>query len=426
MNSSQPYIPQAGKRPGERPQSPDQFRKSKRAELRIWWREIDRVLLFLILTLMAIGTAAVAAASPASASRLSTVDVTLPELYFFSAHIRWQILGLIALIGASMLARENARRLGVMLAGAMICLLFLVPIIGTEVNGARRWINLGMSFQPSEFLKPAFAIALAWIWSWRLRDPNLPVMWIATGVMLLVAALLMMQPNFGDTILFAGVWFVLLILSGISVQRIGAVMAAGIAAVTAIYFLYDNARHRIDSFFGGGTAFDQVDLGQRTLLAGGWTGSGLWLGLRKMKLPEAHTDYIFSVIGEEFGLIACAIIVILYLAIIVRVLIRLVDEENLFTVLAVAGLATQIGGQAFINILVNLQLFPSKGMTLPLVSYGGSSTIAVCLAAGLLLAITRRNPFLTRETPGLRQLLSDPQAGIAGRTSTCSAKGDRA
>ncbi len=426
MNSSQPYIPQAGKRPGDRPQSPDQFRKSKRAELRIWWREIDRVLLFLILTLMAIGTAAVAAASPASASRLSTADVTLPELYFFSAHIRWQILGLITLIAASMLARENARRLGVMLAGMMICLLFLVPIIGTEVNGARRWINLGMSFQPSEFLKPAFAIGLAWIWSWRLRDPNLPVMWIATGVMLLVAALLMMQPNFGDTILFAGVWFVLLTLSGISVQRIGGVLAAGIAAVAAIYFLYDNARHRIDSFFGGGTAFDQVDLGQRTLLAGGWTGSGLWLGLRKMKLPEAHTDYIFSVIGEEFGLIACAIIVILYLAIIVRVLIRLVDEENLFTVLAAAGLATQIGGQAFINILVNLQLFPSKGMTLPLVSYGGSSTIAVCLAAGLLLAITRRNPFLTRETPGLRQLLSDTQAGIAGRAGSSSAKGDRA
>lgn len=426
MISSRPYIPQGGKRPAERSQSPDQFRKSKRAELRIWWREIDRVLLFLILALMAIGTAAVAAASPASASRLSTADVTLPELYFFTAHVRWQILGLITLAGSSMLARENARRLGVMLAGAMIFLLFLVPIIGTEVNGARRWLNLGMSFQPSEFLKPAFAIALAWIWSWRLRDPNLPVMWIATGTMVLVASLLMLQPNFGDTILFAGVWFVLLILSGISVQRIGGVFAAGIAAVTAIYFLYDNARHRIDAFFGGGTAFDQVDLGQKTLLAGGWTGSGFWLGLRKMKLPEAHTDYILSVIGEEFGLIACAIIVILYLAIIVRVLVRLVNEEDLFTVMAAAGLATQIGGQAFINILVNLQLFPSKGMTLPLVSYGGSSTIAVCLAAGLLLAITRRNPFLSRETPGLRQLLSEAKNDITGRAGSRSAQGDRA
>jgi cell division protein FtsW len=426
MNSSQPYIPQAGKRPGERRPSPERFRKSKRAELRIWWREIDRVLLVLILILMVIGTAAVAAASPASASRLSTTNVALPDLYFFSAHVRWQLLGLITLFGASMLTRENARRMGVMLAGAMVLLLFLVPFIGTEVNGARRWINLGMSFQPSEFLKPAFAIALAWIWSWRLRDPNLPVVWIVTGMMLLVASLLMLQPNFGDTILFAGVWFVLLVLSGISVQRIGGVIAAGLVSVTTIYFLYDNARHRIDAFFGGGTAFDQVDLGQRTLLAGGWTGTGFWLGLRKMKLPEAHTDYIFSVIGEEFGLIVCAIIVILYLAIIVRVLIRLVNEEDLFTVLAAAGLATQIGGQAFINILVNLQLFPSKGMTLPLVSYGGSSTIAVCLAAGLLLAITRRNPFLSRETPGLRQLLSEAKSDNAGPSKSGTAKGDRA
>ncbi|MGB3379299.1 MAG: FtsW/RodA/SpoVE family cell cycle protein, partial [Allopontixanthobacter sediminis] len=159
---------------------------------------------------------------------------------------------------------------------------------------------------------------------------------------------------------------------------------------------------------------------------GGWTGTGFWLGLRKMKLPEAHTDYIFSVIGEEFGLIACAIIVILYLAIMVRVLVRLVNEEDLFTVMAAAGLATQIGGQAFINILVNLQLFPSKGMTLPLVSYGGSSTIAVCLGAGLLLAITRRNPFLSRETPGLRQLLSEAKADIAGRSAGGSGQGDRA
>ncbi|MCB2087479.1 MAG: FtsW/RodA/SpoVE family cell cycle protein, partial [Sphingomonadaceae bacterium] len=173
------------------------------------------------------------------------------------------------------------------------------------------------------------------------------------------------------------------------------------------YFLYDNARHRIDSFIGGGTAFDQVDLAQRTLLAGGWTGTGMRLGIRKFNLPEAHTDYIFSVIGEEFGLLACALIVVLYLAIMVRVLVRLAEEEDLFTLLAGAGLATQLGGQAFINILVNLQLFPSKGMTLPLISYGGSSTIAVCLAVGLLLAITRRNPFLKRNVRGLKGLLTD-------------------
>jgi cell division protein FtsW len=403
MSSTQPYIP----RSGERVTNPDRFRGSRTAELKIWWREIDRVLLFLVLALMAIGTAAVAAASPASADRLSTGEVRLPELYFYWAHLRWQFVGLIVLFGASMLTVENARRVGVLLAAAMLLALLLVPVLGHEVNGAKRWIEVGMRFQPSEFLKPGFAIALAWVITWRLRDPNLPVIAMVTGIMGLIGALLMLQPNLGEAILFGGVWFVMILIAGVSVQRIGALMGTGIAALTATYFLYDNARHRIDSFLGGGTAFDQVDLAERTLLAGGWTGRGLWLGERKMNLPEAHTDYIFSVIGEEFGLLVCAVIVLLYLAIVVRVLVRLADEENLFVLLAGAGLVTQVTGQAFINILVNLKLFPSKGMTLPLVSYGGSSTIAVCLCVGLLIAITRRNPFLTRETPGLRAILSD-------------------
>ncbi|MXO74584.1 cell division protein FtsW [Altererythrobacter aerius] len=401
--SPRPYIP----RSGDRVPAPARYPTSRRAELKIWWREIDRVLLVLVLALMAMGTAAVFAASPASAHRLSTRNVDLPELYFYWAHLRWQALGLVFLFAASTLSRENARRVGIVLAGTMLFFLLLVPIVGGEVNGARRWINLGIAgFQPSEFLKPGFAILLAWIVSWRLRDPQLPVVATVTGVMALVGALMMLQPDFGGTILFAGVWFVIVLLAGIPLKRVGIMIGAGAGLLVATYLLYDNARHRIDAFLGGGTAFDQVDLASRTLLAGGWTGSGLWLGVRKMNLPEAHTDYIFSVIGEEFGLIACAIIVALYLAVIVRVLTRLVDEEDLFTLLAAAGLCTQIGGQAFINILVNLQLFPSKGMTLPLVSYGGSSTIAVCIAVGLLVALTRRNPFLYRETPGLRGLIT--------------------
>lgn len=397
MSASQPYIPRAG----ERAPRPDRYRSTRRAELKIWWREIDRVLLFLVIALMAVGAAAVAAASPASARRLSTAKETLPDLYFYWAHLRWQILGLGVMFGAAMLSRENARRAGIMLFAAMFGLLMLVPIFGYEVNGAKRWIDLGFSFQPSEFLKPAFVVALAWVISWRARDPNLPVIAVATAIMGAIGVLLMLQPNLGDTVLFAGVWFSLVILSGVSTQRIGMVIGGGVVLSCLIYLFYENGRNRINDFFAGGTAYDQVDLAERTLLAGGWTGSGLWLGIRKMSLPEAHTDYIFSVIGEEFGLIVCGVIVLLYLAIIVRVLVRLVDEEDLFTLLAGAGLAVLIGGQAFINILVNLQLAPSKGMTLPLISYGGSSTIAVCLTVGLLLAITRRNPFLRRETPGL-------------------------
>jgi cell division protein FtsW len=214
----------------------------------------------------------------------------------------------------------------------------------------------------------------------------------------------MAQPDFGSTILFGGVWFVLVLLSGLPVKRIAAAGVGGVGLIVLAYMFYDNARHRIDAFLGGGTAFDQVDLAERTLMSGGWTGSGLWLGTRKLGLPEAHTDYIFSVIGEEFGLLVCAVVVIVYLALIVRVLLRLVEEDDLFTVLAASGLIAQLGGQAFINILVNLQLFPSKGMTLPLISYGGSSTIALCLSVGFLLAITRRNPFLKRDPFTLREL----------------------
>ena len=391
MATHPPYVPGGTRAAGQR------YRASRSSEIAIWWREIDRVLLGLVLALMAIGTIAVAADSPASARRLSTAAVRLDDLHFFMQHLRWQLMGVLALLGTSMLSRDTARRFGILIGFAMLVALVLVPVVGSEVNGARRWLNLGVSLQPSEFLKPAFAICLAWILSWKARDPQLPVLQLCSGLMAVTAVLLMAQPDFGSTILFAGVWFVLIMLSGIPVKRIALFIGLGIAAIVATYFLYDNARHRIDAFLGGGTAFDQVDLAQRTLLSGGWTGSGLWLGTRKLGLPEAHTDYIFSVIGEEFGLLACAMIVLLYLAVVTRVLLRLMEEEDLFATLAATGLVAQLGGQAFINILVNLQLFPSKGMTLPLISYGGSSTVALCIGVGFLLAITRRNPFLKRD-----------------------------
>ncbi len=382
--------------------APVPLRRGWRESLRVWWREIDKVLLGFIILIMAMGTAAVMAASPASADQLSTLQVRLDEFMFLKRHLVFQAMGLALMIGISFLGREDARRLGIVVGALMLFLLCLVPLIGFEKNGSRRWLDFGMSLQPSEFLKPGFAIMVAWILSWRLRDPTLPVLTFATGLMVAIAGLLMLQPNLGETILFAGIWFVMVLLAGVSIQRISALVGGGLAGLTAAYFLYDNARHRIDSFLGGGTAFDQVDLAYRTLLAGGWSGSGLWLGIRKMNLPEAHTDYIFSVIGEEFGLLICAVVVLLYLVTVCRVLIRLVDEENLFVLLAATGLIAQFGGQAFINILVNLKMFPSTGMTLPLISYGGSSTLAVCFTIGLLLAITRRNPFLERETPGLK------------------------
>jgi cell division protein FtsW len=377
----------------------NRYRRSRRSELVIWWREIDRVLLALVMALVVIGAIAVAAASPASAHRLSTAQKRLGDLYFFWLHLRWLTLGLVTMFVASILPRETARRLAIVLALTMIVGLVLVPLVGSEVKGARRWLNLGLiSLQPSEFLKPGFAIALAWILSWRVRDPKIPVLGISLLLIGVVFSLLMLQPDFGSAVLYAGVWFVMVCLSGLSSRKILAVVGGGPLVLILAYLFYPNATHRIDAFLSGGSEFDQVDLAMRTLLDGGWGGTGLWLGTRKMALPEAHTDYIFSVIGEEFGLIACAVIVLLYCAIVLRVLLRLLDEDDLFTVLAAAGLTAQLAGQAFINILVNLQLFPSKGMTLPLISYGGSSTIALLLGVGFLLAITRRNPYLSRES----------------------------
>ncbi|TCM18074.1 cell division protein FtsW [Novosphingobium sp. PhB165] len=389
--------------PGAAPAN-TRYNRNRRGQFAIWWQEIDRTVLALVLILMGIGAVAVAAGSPASARRLSTTQEHLPSLYFFWLHLRWQFVGLCAMFWASSLSKDSARRLGILIAGLMLFGLLLVPVVGSEVNGAKRWLHFGISIQPSQFLGTGFPILLAWILSWRARDPNIPVVAICFCLMGLLGALLMAQPDFGSTMLFSGTFFVMILLAGIPLKRIGMFFGIGIVGIVVMYFTYANGRNRIDSFLSGGNAFDQVDLAQRTLLNGGWFGQGFWMGIRKMALPEAHTDYIFSVIGEEFGLIACMVIVCLYLTLLVRVMLRLVDEEDLFTVLAAAGIASQFGGQAFINILVNLQLFPSKGMTLPLISYGGSSTVAMCLTVGLLLAITRRNPFIKREGFSLRAI----------------------
>ena len=393
MSTARPYP----HRPGTSPAAPVRFPVDRKRQAKIWWHEIDRPLLLLILLLMALGWVAVAAASPASAQRLSGSEGHLSDLYFFWLHICWQLIGLTVLLVTSTLPRDGVRRGAILFGILMLVSLVLVPFVGSEVNGARRWLDLGIRFQPSEFLKPPFAVCAAWILSWRLRDPQLPVIAISGSLLAFIIVFVMLQPNLGSAILFVGCWFVMVLLAGLPLQRVGIFAGGGVALLVATYLFYDNARNRIDAFLGGGTEYDQVDLASRTLMGGGWTGTGLWLGTQKMRLPEAHTDYIFSVIGEEFGLLMCGAIVVLYLAIALRVLVRLAEEDNLFTILAASGLVTLFCGQAFINMMVNLQLFPSKGMTLPLVSYGGSSTIAQCFLIGLLLAITRRNPYLSRD-----------------------------
>jgi cell division protein FtsW len=369
--------------------------RGDRSPLSIWFWELDRVLLSLILVLVAIGLIAVAAGSPATARRLSTETVQLNSLYFFYKQLAWAAIGLPVMFVISMYPREQAKRIAIGGFAVFLLLLLLVPILGKEVNGSQRWFGFGFaSFQPSEFLKPCYAITMAWIISWRQRDPTLPVRLITMGITGLICAALLVQPDLGQTILFCGIWFSLMLVSGVQAKLLWSSAIGGIVGIVAAYNLYPVAQQRIDAWIFGTDGITHDKLAMATLTAGGFVGSGPGLGTRKFALPEAHTDYIFSVIGEEFGLLACMVIAILFFAILVRVVIRMLDEQDQFILLAVTGLAAQFCGQAFINIAVNLGIFPSKGMTLPFISYGGSSTLALCVCCGLLLALTRRNPFL--------------------------------
>jgi len=379
----------------------------ERTALSIWFWEIDRVLLALIVILIAIGLVAVAAASPVAAIDRSTTNVAVNPLHYFYRQGMWVTGGLFVMVLVSMLPRREARRLAMGCAFVFSLLLVAVPVIGTQVNGAHRWIGSGaLRFQPSEFLKPAYVVTLAWMLSLRAKDKSLPVIPLSGGLTLIIAGLLMKQPDFGQTVIFVAVWAVLLMLSGISLRAIGGLGAAGIGCLVLVYMFYANGRDRINQFLGlsadaaGGPT--QVDLAATTITHGGLIGVGPGGGQAKFHLPEAHTDYIFSVVGEEFGLLACIAIALVYLAIVVRVLLRLLDEEDPFVVLASAGLVAQMALQAIINMGVNTQLFPSKGMTLPFISYGGSSMIALSLGVGLLLAFTRRNPYMARVPFGTR------------------------
>jgi cell division protein FtsW len=376
---------------------PNRYGRSDTSAIGRWFWEIDKVLLLLITVLIAIGLIAVAAASPAAAQRYSGGNVRFAELYYFWRQLAWIALGVPVMIGISMMPRERARRISLFGAAFFFVLLIFVPIVGPEVNGARRWVNFGFGqVQPSEFLKPFFVVAMAWLLSLKDTDKSLPVYPLSALLTGAVAFLLMKQPDFGSTIIFGSVWIAMLALAGVNMRILIGLGVAGIVGVILAYFFYPVATTRIDEFlFGTGDNF-QVENAMRTLTAGGLFGMGPGGGTRKFGLPEPHTDYIFSVIGEEFGLIACLAIALLYCGIVARVLIKLLDEDNSFAILAAAGLAIEFGLQAMINMMVNVQLAPSKGMTLPFISYGGSSMLALSIGMGLLLAFTRRNPYLTR------------------------------
>ena len=389
--------------PQPSPYKRSRFGRGKRTPVARWFWEIDRVLLLLVTMLIGIGLIAVAAASPAAGVRYSGAAVIVAARHYFWMQLAWTIIAVPVMLGVSALPLKVARRMALIGGLVFVVLLALVPVIGSTANGATRWLAIGPAkLQPSEFLKPMFAVGMAWLFALRAKNPELPFALISVVPMALIAFLLMKQPDFGQTVIFVSIWIVLLMLSGASMKLLGALGAAGLGAVVSAYLFYSVATERINKFlFKEGDTY-QVDRAHATLTNGGLLGTGPGAGTQKFSLPEPHTDYIFSVIGEEFGLIACIAIACLYFAIVARVCLRLLREEDDFLLLASAGLVSQFGLQALINMLVNVGLAPSKGMTLPFISYGGSSMIALSIGMGLLLAFTRENPHLKEATYTVR------------------------
>ncbi|QYE35091.1 putative lipid II flippase FtsW [Polymorphobacter sp. PAMC 29334] len=369
--------------------------RNDRSTLGRWFWTIDKPLLTLVLLLIGLGVIAVAAASPVAARRYSGGNFHVDDLFYLKRQIMWVLAGVPLMLAVSMLPMTWAKRVAIGGTIGFLVMLFAVPFVGSEVNGAVRWINLpGFQLQPSEFLKPLFIVTTAWLLAARFDDRTLPTMQLSFGLLVVISALLIKQPDFGQTALFAAVWAAQAILAGMSVMVIGGLACFAVAGMGVAYLTSTHVAERIDHFVKGTGDTYQIDRALDCFKAGGLFGAGPGEGQMKFRLPEAQTDYIFSVIGEEFGAIACFMLAVLYLAIVVRVLLQLLDEEEPFVFLAAAGLAIQFGLQAAINMAVNLALLPSKGMTLPFVSHGGSSFLALSIGMGLLLALTRRNPYL--------------------------------
>jgi cell division protein FtsW len=297
------------------------------------------------------------------------------------------------MLGISFLTPRQVRRAAMILLilslGAMVLALFF----GVEVKGSRRWISIGsFSVQPSEFMKPAFVIVCAWLFAEHARQPEIPGNLFAIILFGIVAALLIAQPDLGQTILTAAVWGGMFFMAGMPWLWIIVLGGAGAGGLLTAYTLLPHVAARIDKFMTGEGDTFQMDTAREALIRGDWFGQGPGEGIIKRIIPDSHTDFIFSVAAEEFGIVFCMVIVAIFAFVVMRGLNHAFKERNDFTRFAVAGLVLQIGIQSMINIGVNLELLPAKGMTLPLISYGGSSMIAICVTAGFILALTRHRP----------------------------------
>lgn len=374
--------------------------RANRSTYSSWWWTIDRLALILMLALIAIGLMLAFAASPAATGGpLTAGDFRYTAKQILFAFIAAGILGGASILSLRQLKIAAAVTFAVALIGSA-----LVLVAGTEVLGAKRSIEFGLfSLQPSEFLKPGFAVLGAAIIADRhamaLPRPVITFLLIVPAI-----AILLMQPDVGQSTLLLALWSALLFFSGASMIWM-ALLGGGTAGVgVAAYVLFPHVHHRIDQFLNPSTTGYQTGLALKAFAHGGFTGVGPGAGTIKYRIPEAHSDFIFAVAGEEFGLILCALIAILFCWLTVRLLLRAASQRDRFSQLAGAGLAIVTALQAFINMGVAVSLLPAKGMTLPFISYGGSSLFAVALTMGFALAVTRQRPQLAAQDSSLLEL----------------------
>lgn len=352
-----------------------------------WWWTVDRVTLLLILLLILAGIVLTMSASPAVANRIGA-----PTYHFVIRQAIFVIPAILAMVGLSLLTPEQVRSVGAMGFGLFFVLLALVPVAGTEIKGARQWIGVGpIALQPSEFIRPFFCIIVAWaLADARIRRNALGYL-ITVVALLGVVGLIVMQPDFGMTMLVAGTWAVQVFVAGLPWLLVAIVLGGAVAGVAGGYLMLDHVASRIDRFLDPSTGDSyQITTSLSAIQNGGLIGRGPGEGLVKAVLPDAHTDFIFSVTAEEFGVLACLLMISAFAGIIIRGYMRMMQERDLFVVLAVSGLLGSFGLQAFINMGVAVHLMPTTGMTLPLISYGGSSLVATACGLGMMLALTRR------------------------------------
>jgi cell division protein FtsW len=352
-----------------------------------WWWTVDRWTLFAIIALIFFGYVLVLAASPAVAERIhqSRNIFILKQVFFLAASA-------LVVVGVSLLSPRSIRR--VALAGCIIALglTFLTLFHGVEIKGARRWIHLpGMQIQPSEFLKPCFAVVSAWLMTDAQRGTRFPGTLVAFGIFALIVLLLKSQPDIGMLSVITAVFFAQLFIRGLNMALVGVGAAAIAGAAVFAYTVFPHVRSRVTRFIHPeqGDHY-QVDMALQAFGNGGLLGRGPGEGRVKDLLPDAHADFVYAVAGEEFGLVVCLLILCVFAFIVLRGLLRLVGEHEEFVILAASGLIAGFGLQAFVNMASSLHLIPTKGMTLPFISYGGSSAISVALGMGMLLALTRR------------------------------------